>query len=138
MYTEKSGIPHVERCVNPQPENHGVMVLLAEDEPMLRQIVGRVLHEAGYDLMMAEDGCRALQLAKEHTGRIDILLSDIQMPGLTGVDLAVELLRSRPDLKIVLMSGCISTVSVLKREWRFLQKPFGANKLLDEVRTALD
>lgn len=87
--------------------------------------------------MIAEDGCQAVQLANQHAGRIDLLLSDIEMPGLTGPDLAQELLRTRPNLKVMLMSGCMSALGVLEGEWRFLQKPFAPTRLLEEVRIAL-
>jgi two-component system, cell cycle sensor histidine kinase and response regulator CckA len=118
-------------------EDHRVTILLAEDEPGLRQMLGLVLQAAGYHLLIAEDGRQALQLAKEHAGRIDMLLSDIQMPGLTGPVLAQELLRSRPDLNIMLMSGCVSDPVVFETGWRFLQKPFAPARLLEEVRAAL-
>jgi len=115
----------------------GVTILLAEDEPKLRLMLGLILQAAGYDLMIARDGHQALQLAKGHAGRIDMLLSDIQMPGLTGTDLAKELLRARPNLKIMLMSGCVSALDVFESEWHFLQKPFAPNRLLEEVRFVL-
>ena len=87
--------------------------------------------------MIAEDGQQALQLANEHAGKIDLLLSDVQMPGLTGPDLANELERSRPYLKVVLMSGCPSPSGAFERDWRYLQKPFQLNELLEEVRVVL-
>ena len=99
-------------------------------------MLGLVLLGRGYNLIVAGDGRQALELAKR-VGRIDVLLSDIQMPGLSGPDLAQELLRSRPDLKVVLMSGCVSFGNVSKREWCFLQKPFATSRLLEEVSTAL-
>jgi two-component system, cell cycle response regulator CpdR len=102
----------------------------------MNPMIGLVLQGQGYHLIVAEDGRHALELANSF-GRIDVLLSDIQMPGLAGPDLAQELLRSRPDLKIVLMSGCVSSVNVSNRQWRFLQKPFAVSRLLEEVRTAL-
>ena len=136
MSTENCGIAEIEKLANMKPADHTVTVLLAEDEPTLRQMLAFVLQAQGYHLIVAEDGRQALELAKS-IGRIDVLLSDIQMPGLADPDVAQELLRSRPDLKIVLMSGCVSSVNVSRREWRFLQKPFSAHRLLEEVRTAL-
>jgi len=114
-----------------------VTILLADDEPKLRQMLGLILQEAGYHLMIARDGRQALQLARGHAVRIDMLLSDIQMPGLTGPDLAKELLRARPNLKIMLMSGCVSALDAFESEWHFLQKPFAPNRLLEEVRLVL-
>jgi two-component system cell cycle sensor histidine kinase/response regulator CckA len=84
--------------------------------PALRQMLGLFLQAAGYHLMIAEDGRQAVQLAREHAGRIDLLLSDIEMPGLTGPDLAQELLRTRPKLKIMLMSGCVSAFNAFESD----------------------
>ena len=120
-----------------QHENDPATILLAEDEPGLRQMLADILKAAGYHLMIAEDGHQALQLANGHSGRIDLLVSDIQMPGVTGPGVAEELKRSRPELKIMLMSGCVSPSVVFESEWRFLQKPFEPNQLLEEVRVAL-
>jgi CheY-like chemotaxis protein len=137
MSTAKFSSVEFGKLADLRREDHRVTILLAEDEPSLRQMLGLILQAAGYDLMIAEDGCQALQLAKGHAGRIDMLVSDIQMPGLTGPDLARELLRSRSDLKIMLMSGCASALGVFESEWRVLQKPFAANRLLEEVQIAL-
>jgi two-component system cell cycle sensor histidine kinase/response regulator CckA len=138
MSTAEFSSVESETLVDLRREDHRVTILLAEDEPSLRQMLSLILQAAGYHLMIAEDGCQALQLAKGHAGRIDMLLSDIQMPGLPGPDLARELLRSRSDLKIMLMSGCVSALGVFESEWRFLQKPFAPTRLLEEVRIALD
>ena len=127
----------IEKLAGVRQKEPGVTILLAEDESSLRQMLGLVLQAAGYHLMIAEDGRQAVQLAKEHAGRIDLLLSDIEMPGLTGPDLAQVLLRTRPNLKVMLMSGCVSGLGVLEGEWRFLPKPFALTRLLEEVRIAL-
>jgi DNA-binding response OmpR family regulator len=137
MSTTKFRSSEIEKLADMRREEPRVTILLAEDESSLRQMLGLVLQGAGYRLMVAEDGHQAVQLAKKHAGRIDLLLSDIEMPGLTGPDLAQELLRTRPSLKIMLMSGCSSALGVLERGWRFLQKPFAPDLLLEEVRIAL-
>jgi CheY-like chemotaxis protein len=123
MSTANFSSSKIEKLADLRQKEPGVTILLAEDESSLRQMLGLVLQAAGYRLMVAEDGRQAVQLAGEHAGRIDLLLSDIEMPGLTGPDLAQELLRTRPNLKIMLMSGCSSALGVLERGWRFLQKP---------------
>jgi two-component system cell cycle sensor histidine kinase/response regulator CckA len=127
----------IEKLADLRREEPRVTILLAEDESSLRQMLGLVLQAAGYHLMIAEDGRQAVQLAREHAGRIDLLLSDIEMPGLTGPDLAQELLLTRPNLKVMLMSGCMSALGVFEREWRFLQKPFAPIRLLEEIQIAL-
>jgi DNA-binding NtrC family response regulator len=137
MSTTKFRSSEIEKLADLRREESRVTILLAEDESSLRQMLGLVLQAAGYHLMIAEDGRQAVQLAKEHAGRIDLLLSDIEMPGLTGPDLAQELLRTRPNLKVMLMSGCMSALGVFEREWRFLQKPFAPHILLEEIQIAL-
>jgi two-component system, cell cycle sensor histidine kinase and response regulator CckA len=127
----------IEKLAALRRDEPRVTILLAEDESSLRQMLGHVLQSAGYHLMIAEDGRRAVQLAKKHDGRIDLLLSDIEMPGLTGPDLAQELLRTRPNLRVMLMSGCMSALGVFEKEWRFLQKPFAPIRLLQEIQIAL-
>jgi len=126
------------KSADSRPEEHKVTILLAEDEPSLRQMLSLILQEAGYHLITAEDGDQALQLAKKHAGRIDMLVSDIEMPGINGPDLAKKLLRSRSGLKIMLMSGCVPALEAFESEWRFLPKPFAPSRLLEEVRVALD
>lgn len=126
-----------EKLAGLRQKEPGVTILLAEDESSLRQMLGLILQAAGYRLVVAEDGRQAIQLAREHAGRIDLLLSDIEMPGLTGPDVAQELLRTRPNLKVMLMSGCSSALGVLEQGWRFLQKPFAPHLLLEEIRIAL-
>ena len=137
MSTANFSSSEIEKLADLRQKEPGVTILLAEDESSLRQMLGHVLQAAGYHLMIAEDGRQAVQLAREHAGRIDLLLSDIEMPGLTGPDLAQELLRTRPTLKVMLMSGCMSALGVSEREWRFLQKPFAPAKLLKEIQIAL-
>ena len=117
--------------------NYQATILLAEDEPGVRQMLAAILHVARYRLLIAKDGVQALQLANGHSNGIDLLVSDIQMPGLTGIDLAKELKHSRPNLKVLLMSGCQPPSADLEREWRYLQKPFELNRLLEEVDLAL-
>jgi len=93
----------------------------------------RLLKQGGYDLLVAEDGQQALHKSDEHKGRIDILVADIQMPGMTGPDLAREMRRARKDLKIMLLSPTVQGLLVLDSTWRFLQKPFLPKALLERI-----
>lgn len=126
------------KSADSRPEENKFTILLAEDERSLRQMLSLILQEAGYHLITAEDGDQALQLAKKYSGRIDMLVSDIEMPGINGPDLAKKLLRSRCCLKIMLMSGGVPALEAFESEWRFLPKPFAPSRLLEEVRVALD
>jgi two-component system, cell cycle sensor histidine kinase and response regulator CckA len=110
-----------------------VVVLLAEHEPDIRVMLERLLKQGGYDLLVVEDGQQALQKSEEHKGRIDILVADIQMPGMTGADLAREIRRTRQDLRIMLLSPSVQGLLVLDSTWHFLQKPFLPKSLLERI-----
>ncbi len=110
-----------------------VVVLLAEHEPAVRSMLEKLLKQGGYDLLVAEDGQEALQKSDEHKGRVDVLVADVQLPGMTGVDLAKEMRRARPDLRIVLLSPSVQGLLVLDSTWHFLQKPFLPKALLERI-----
>jgi len=110
-----------------------VVVLLAEDDPVVRVMLERLLKQGGYDLVVAADGQEALQKSDEHKGRIDILVADVQMPGMTGADLAREMRKSRPDLRVILLSASAQGLLVLDSTWHFIQKPFLAKAMLERI-----
>ena len=116
-----------------KPLDREVVVLLAADEPTVRAMVEKLLKQGGYDLVVAADGQDAIQKADEHKGRIDLLVCDIQMPGITGPDLAKELRRARPDLRAMLIGAYPQGLLVLDTGWHFIQKPFLAKVLLDKI-----
>ena len=82
-----------------------VVVLLAEEDPIVRSMLEKLLKQGGYDLIVAESGQDAFQKSAEHKGRIDLLVCTIQMPGMTGSDLAGEIKRTRPDVRVMLTSS---------------------------------
>jgi len=111
-------------------------ILLAEDEEFIRKLTSRILETNGYDVLVAADGAEALAIGKRNIGRIDLLLTDVVMPGLGGVELAVELRRSRPDLPILYMSGYAFEaldLEVLGDRECYLPKPFTSDVLLKEI-----
>ena len=114
-------------------------ILLVEDEGQIRQLARDVLESAGYKVLDAEDGVRALEVASAHTGRIDLLLTDVVMPRMGGVDLAAELQRLRPGIVTLFMSGY--TFRELEvpdgGDVHFLQKPFTPTVLLGFVGKAV-
>lgn len=113
------------------------MILLADDDGPLRKFVATLLTQYGYDLIIASDGKEALQKALDYDGEINLLLSDIEMPGMTGIELAIQLNQSRPKTKILLISGLDSGVLILNNGWQFLPKPFLAEMLRDRIRDFL-
>src|SRR5262245_50183081 len=106
-------------------------VLIADDEPLVRDLLSRILARDGYNVLTAADGQEAIQLASEHGDAIDLLVSDIQMPGMTGIELAKQLIRFLPNLSVLLMSGFSQSAIVLEAGWTFLEKPFLPKAILD-------
>jgi YesN/AraC family two-component response regulator len=80
-------------------------------------------------VLTAASGPEALQQSRDYKGEIDLLLSDFQMPGLSGVDLATKMTADRPNLKVLLMSGFTDGMLVLNEGWHFLAKPFISSQL---------
>ncbi len=117
-------------------------ILIAEDEPAVRHVVERVLTAHGYRLLVARDGREALDLMQEHGASVDLVLSDVMMPGVGGVILAERLRDEHPDVPVMLMSGYGETDSVQNQLGQhgvaFLQKPFNAALLTAAVRAVLD
>ena len=117
-------------------------VLLVEDEPSVRTVAHEVLRREGYEVLVAARGDEALDVAARHPRAIHLLLSDVVMPGLSGRDLWDKLSASRPDAKVLFMSGYIDDAVVRHRirdaGLPFLQKPFSLVALADAVRRAIE
>lgn len=113
----------------PEPLARGTeTVLLVEDEGALRDLVRSILQEAGYTVRDAHKGQEALQIAADPSAKIDLLLTDVVMPGMAGPQLAQQLLSSRPGLRVLYMSGYADDVivnrGVLSSGAALIQKPF--------------
>src|SRR4051794_35010339 len=80
-------------------------ILFADDDGQVQTLVLTLLHNCGYKVIVATTGNEALQKAREFEGMIHLLLSDVEMPGMTGIELAIQLNQERPDTKILLISG---------------------------------
>jgi two-component system, cell cycle sensor histidine kinase and response regulator CckA len=117
-------------------------VLLVEDEEALRDLIRTVLQEAGYTVLHAHKGQEALRIAADPGFKIDLLLTDVVMPGLAGPQLARQLLASRPGLRVLFMSGYADDVivnrGVLSSGSALIQKPFSRKALLTRIRQLLE
>lgn len=120
----------------------GETILLVEDDDSVFELTRRVLARRGYRLLTARDGLEAEQVAASHEGPIDLLLTDLTMPRMDGKTLAQRLTRTRPGLKVLLMSGYTGTGSGADRGsyggMAFVQKPFRPQDLVQRVRSLLD
>jgi two-component system, cell cycle sensor histidine kinase and response regulator CckA len=120
-----------------QPDAGAGIVLMVEDEPSVREFARRVLDRAGHTLLTAGNGDEALHVAESWEGSIDVLLTDIVMPGMHGQVLAARLLRIRPDVRIIFMSGyaedSIPALDRLATPATFLAKPFTSMTLTEAV-----
>jgi PAS domain S-box-containing protein len=117
-------------------------ILLAEDEPSLRQLMARVLRTQGYTVLEAADGHEALTLAQANGAKIQLLLTDVIMPGLSGKTLAEWLGQVNPTVRVLFISGYINNNAVRDAMSRpgtfFLQKPFNPLDLTKKVREAIE
>jgi signal transduction histidine kinase/ActR/RegA family two-component response regulator len=113
-------------------------ILLAEDDHALRALAERVLLSAGYKVLSARSGSHALEIAHDHSGRIDLAVSDVVMPGMSGPEFVEQLRRKRPDVRVLYVSGYtddeVVKRGVLAGETAFLQKPFAPEQLLQKIR----
>jgi CheY-like chemotaxis protein len=115
---------------------------VVEDERAVREQAVLVLDSYGYQVLDAADGQAALDLSRSHEGPIDLLLTDVIMPGMNGRELADLLQPERPEMQVLYMSGytgdAIAHHGVLADKSAFLPKPFTLEDLLRKVREVLD
>jgi PAS domain S-box-containing protein len=117
-------------------------IVLVEDETVVRQLVAEILESSGYAVLPAADGPSALELIRRSTGEIDLLISDVVMPGMSGPEVAAAVTAMRPGTQVLYISGYtdsqIGHHGVLEEGIAFLQKPFSADDLTRKVREVLD
>lgn len=113
----------------PAPKTDQKTVLIVDDNPMILAFVSGLLVDDKYNVLCAGSGAEAMLKANAYEQEIDLLLSDFEMPGMTGVELATALMITRPLLKVLLMSGFLGGMLVLNEGWHFLAKPFIPSQL---------
>lgn len=135
---EQPFLPKIEA-----PREHGSeTVLLVEDEANLRQVTQELLESEGYKVLAAEDGRKALEYALDHPERIDVLLTDIVLHGLSGREIADRMAEIRPATRVLYMSGytgaLVAKQGVLDPGIALLSKPFSKKELLAQIRSVLN
>jgi two-component system cell cycle sensor histidine kinase/response regulator CckA len=125
----------------PRPAREHEVVLIAEDEPMVRAIMARTLRESGYQVVEAADGTEAIQKIEER-GDISLIVADVVMPGLGGREMAAQLLERHAGIPILFTSGYtgldVVRRGLLDEGQEFLQKPLDPDSLVRKVRDMLD
>jgi signal transduction histidine kinase len=126
----------------PAARGSGEVVLVVEDEPIVRSLAVESLQVAGYSILQAGSGSEALAVARVHRGPIHLLLTDVVMPHMNGMELAEELARVRPETKVLFTSGfsenAISEDGLLRPQLAFLPKPYTPTTIARAVREMLD
>lgn len=123
-------------------ENETVpVVLVVDDDDAVRRITCEILRRHGYSVLQAAGGTEALSVSWGHDGALDLLLTDIVLPGMNGVQLASRIADQRPGISVVFMSGRpeVDAVrfGVLAPSYPFIPKPFEASELLEIVASAV-
>jgi two-component system cell cycle sensor histidine kinase/response regulator CckA len=122
--------------------NRSETILLVEDEDIVRAMVIQSLKGDGYNVLTASEPKAALELFARHSADIEMIISDMVMPGISGLELIEQLLSEKPELKILYISGYTDHTmlnrGVLTSKFPFLQKPFNTSTLLNKVREILD
>jgi CheY-like chemotaxis protein len=120
------------------PNPNEIVILLAEDEPVVRNLVRTMLTQVGYAVLTANDGAEALAICKAFIDEIHLLLTDVEMPQVDGLQAAAAIRSLRPEIKVIVMSGqTIETIRSENRPDAFLRKPFIPPTLLKCVRKVL-
>jgi CheY-like chemotaxis protein len=128
--------------LEPALVNGSETILVAEDQDGVRQMTQKILEKCGYNVLSAEGAEQALHLAKHHQGAIDLLLTDVVMPGMSGPELVESLVSFRPEIPAIYMSGYtddqLQHHGVLHEDVVLIEKPFSAKGLTGTIRQVLN
>ena len=117
---------------------HQSVILVADDEPLIRNLVTLLMQHEGYFVISAADGHEGLELSRKYPGTIDLVITDFEMPRMNGTDLCGHLVEERPGIKVLVMSGKdISEIVRHNANLPFLPKPFDGQTLKARVRAIL-
>jgi len=140
---EKAGSEQNKPDKRPRELLHGSeTIMLVEDDPMFMKAVAKVLKICGYMVLCAANGNEALRVSAEHHGAIHLALTDVIMPEMGGRELTYQLEKTRPEIKILYMSGYTDNAivynKILEKELPFIQKPFSTSNLMKKIREVLE
>jgi DNA-binding NtrC family response regulator len=117
-------------------------ILLVEDDTLVRELAFEILQSRGYNVLVAEHPETAIQLCRQHAGKIHLVLTDVVMPGMNGSQMVEEIAAMRPGISVLFMSGYTDTAIIRDGNFdeatAFLQKPFSPTVLGRKVREMLD
>lgn len=117
-------------------------ILAVDDDPTMLELVAEVLNPLGYKVILAKNGEEALEIAASHQDKIDLLLTDVMLPGIKGQELAKQMIAICPEVSVLFMSGylCPSMARSDREKGfeAFLQKPFTPSSMLRKMRKLLD
>jgi CheY-like chemotaxis protein len=115
------------------------VILIAEDEVMVRNLVRHLMEAEGHEILAAADGYEALELSRKYEGTIDMLITDVKMPHMDGLELIEKLLKERPNMRVLVMSGHMSEeLRGQQAGLPFVRKPFLPGAFRTKVREILD
>lgn len=138
---DAEAISHSQTMVSTAVVGHET-ILVIEDEPAVRALVSEVLESVGYTVLAAAQGQAAIELSRQYAGRIDLVVSDVRMPGLSGYDVVERLRLLRPEMPVLFMSAYNDDARVMAASesaaFAYLQKPFTPDALIRRVRECLD
>jgi two-component system cell cycle sensor histidine kinase/response regulator CckA len=139
---DKPADPVAPAAANPTPAGGSETILIVEDEPAVREVLRRLLEQQGYNVLTTSNGSEALALHAQHAGTIDLILTDVVMPGMSGFELAQQLTQTGKQPKVLYVSGyseeAILRHGSLERGAAFLAKTFTTETLKRTVRDLLD
>jgi DNA-binding NtrC family response regulator len=134
VLTETGWLPLLLEEIRPMPET----ILVVDDTEEVLQLCVSILQGANFVVLQANSGDEAMKLAAEYVGKIDLLLSDVKMPGMSGPDVGEALKQVRPEMHVLFMSGYADgDLLVLDYGWAFIRKPFVPTKLVKMVKNIL-
>lgn len=114
------------------------VIVVVDDEVMIRNVVARILDRAGYEVLSAADGPEALELVRSYRDPISLVITDFNMPQMNGLILCEHILHEKPEIKLLVISGRTSQMSGNPRGLPFLKKPFPPRTLVEHVGLLLN